>query len=163
MQTDLLLMPFGTSYGAMREAALTAEEAGFGGVWTWDHLRVAGGGRGTVPECLTTLAGLAEATSRVQIGSLVLNVSTRHPGMVANMAATLQEISGGRFALGLGAGGGRELPYAAEMETIGIPVEDNPVRRGRVAEAAQVMRLLWTGGTATFAGKHYRLDRAEGF
>src|SRR5207248_5211249 len=118
VQTDLLLIPFGTTYQEMRAAAVAAEQAGFSGVWTWDHLRVADGGPGTVPECLTTLAGLAEATSRVQLGTLVLNVSTRHPGLLANMAATLQQISGGRFVLGLGAGGSRETPYASEYEQL---------------------------------------------
>jgi alkanesulfonate monooxygenase SsuD/methylene tetrahydromethanopterin reductase-like flavin-dependent oxidoreductase (luciferase family) len=162
MKTDLLLVPFGTTYAELRAAAVAAEEGGFDGVWTWDHLRVAGGS-GTVPECLTAIAGLAEATSRVQLGTLVLNVNTRHPGIVANMAATLQEISGGRFVLGIGAGGSRDLPYAREMEALGMAVEDNPVRRARVAEAVQLLRLLWNGGSPSFAGRHYRLDRADGF
>lgn len=163
MRVDLLLVPFGTTYPEMRAAAVAAEGAGFGGVWTWDHLRVAEGGPGAVPEALTTLAGLAEATSRVQLGPLVLNVGTRHPGLLANMAATLQAISGGRFVLGLGAGGSRETPYAREYEQLGLPVEDNPVRARRVAEAAQVLRLLWRGGSESFAGEHYRLQGARGF
>src|SRR5579885_2335772 len=163
MRVDLLLVPFGTDYAELRAAAVAAEQAGFGGVWTWDHLRVAEGGPGTVPEALTTLAGLAEATSRVQLGPLVLNVGTRHPGLLANMAATLQAISGGRFVLGLGAGGSRETPYAREYEQLGLPVEENPVRALRVAEAVQVLRLLWRGGTQSFAGEHYRLQHARGF
>jgi alkanesulfonate monooxygenase SsuD/methylene tetrahydromethanopterin reductase-like flavin-dependent oxidoreductase (luciferase family) len=161
---DLLLIPFGTTYPELRTAALAAEEAGFNGVWTWDHLRVPpGGGPGSVPEVLTTLAGLAEATSRIQLGSLVLNVGTRHPGIVANMAATVQEISGGRLVLGLGAGGSRATPYVAEQEALGIAVEENRVRGDRVAEAAQVLRLLWAGGPASFDGRHYRLRNASGF
>ncbi|HLZ72735.1 MAG TPA: LLM class flavin-dependent oxidoreductase [Dehalococcoidia bacterium] len=163
MHVDLLLVPFGTTYPELRAAAVAAEAAGFGGVWTWDHLRVAEGGPGAVPEALTTLAGLAEATSRLQLGPLVLNVGTRHPGLLANMAATLQEISGGRFVLGLGAGGSRETPYAREYEQLGLPVEENPLRAARVAEAAQVLRLLWSGGTQSFAGEHYRLHNARGF
>ncbi|HEY7293456.1 MAG TPA: LLM class flavin-dependent oxidoreductase [Dehalococcoidia bacterium] len=164
MRVDLLLVPFGTAYPELRAATLAAEAAGFGGVWIWDHLRVAPeGGAGTVPEALITLAGLAEATSRVQLGPLVLNVATRHPGLLANMAATLQQISGGRFVLGLGAGGSRETPYVREYEQLGLPVEENAVRAERVAEAVQVLRLLWSGGTQSFAGKHYQLHNARGF
>src|SRR5690349_5730414 len=100
MQTDLLLMPMGARYGDMRRAALAAEEAGFDGLWTWDHLRPTGG-EGPTPEAWTVLTALAEATSRVAIGPLVLNVISRHPGVLANMAATLQEISGGRLILGI--------------------------------------------------------------
>ncbi len=163
MRVDLVLVPFGTAYPELRAAAVAAEAAGFGGIWTWDHLRVADGGAGTALEALTTLAGLAEATSRVQLGPLVLNVATRHPGLLANMAATLQQISGGRFVLGLGAGGSRETPYAREYEQLGLPIEENPVRAERVAEAAQILRLLWSGGTHSFAGRHYQLQSAHGF
>lgn len=164
MRFDLLLVPFGTDYAALRSATLAAEAAGFDGVWTWDHLRVApGGGPGTVPEALTALAGLAEATRRVRLGPLVLNVGSRHPGVLANIAATLQEIAGGRFVLGLGAGGSSATPYVREHEMLGLPVEHDATRAQRVAEAAQVLRLLWSGGSASFAGEHYRLNGASGF
>lgn len=161
MRTDLLLVPFGTSYVEMRTAALAAEEAGFNGIWTWDHLRDSGGGE--VPEALMVLAGIAEATTRLQLGPLVLNVNNRHPGLLANMAATLQQIAGGRLVLGLGAGGSLQTPYAAEQLALGNPVPSDRVRGDRVAEAAQILRLLWRGGTATFRGDHYRLESAAGF
>jgi alkanesulfonate monooxygenase SsuD/methylene tetrahydromethanopterin reductase-like flavin-dependent oxidoreductase (luciferase family) len=163
MHVDLMLVPFGTDYAGLRAATLAAEEAGFDGVWTWDHLRVAPSGPGTVPEALTALAGLAEATARVRLGPLVLNVNSRHPGVLANMAATLQQIAAGRFVLGLGAGGSRETPYVREHEMIGLPIEENPARAARVAEAAQVLRLLWSGERASFAGAYYRLNGAGGF
>jgi alkanesulfonate monooxygenase SsuD/methylene tetrahydromethanopterin reductase-like flavin-dependent oxidoreductase (luciferase family) len=164
MRYDLLLVPFGTTYAELRAATLAAEEGGFDGVWTWDHLRVApSGGPGTVPEALTALAGLAEATSRMRLGPLVLNVGMRHPGLLANMAATLQQVSRGRFVLGLGAGGSTETPYVREQQMIGLPVEENRVRADRVAEAVQVLRLLWSGGSASFSGTHYRLESATGF
>src|SRR5262247_4358516 len=137
VKTDLLLIPMGAHWTDMRAAAVAADEAGFDGVWTWDHLRDPEGDPAGVPECLTTLAALAEATKRVSLGSLVLNVSNRHPGLLANMAATLQQISGGRFIVGLGAGGGRRTPYAREQEGLGLSVEADPVRAERVAEAAQ--------------------------
>jgi alkanesulfonate monooxygenase SsuD/methylene tetrahydromethanopterin reductase-like flavin-dependent oxidoreductase (luciferase family) len=163
MKTDLLLMPMGARWADMRAAAVAAEAAGFDGIWTWDHLRDPDGGGARVPEVWTVLSALAEATRRVMLGPLVLNVNSRHPGILANMAATLQEVSGGRLLLGLGAGAHRKLPYAAEHDALGIAVERDPVRAERVAEAAQVMRRLWGGDGGSFAGTHYRLERPAGF
>jgi alkanesulfonate monooxygenase SsuD/methylene tetrahydromethanopterin reductase-like flavin-dependent oxidoreductase (luciferase family) len=164
VKTDLLLMPMGARYADMRRAAVAAEEAGFDGLWTWDHLRDPdGGARSRVPEVWTALTALAEVTQRVTLGPLVLNVNSRHPGLLANMAATLQEISGGRLLLGLGAGGHRRLPYAVEHEALGLRVEPDQTRAERVAEAAQVLRRLWTGDESSFSGVHYRLERPSGF
>ena len=164
MKTDLLLVPMGARYGEMRAAAVAAEEAGFDGLWTWDHLRDPdGGAASSVPEVWTTLAALAEATRRIVLGPLVLNVGMRQPGLLANMAATLQQVSGGRLLLGLGAGGSRATPYVREQEGIGMPVEPDAVRAARVAEACQVLRRLWAGDASDFAGTHYRLEQPTGF
>ncbi|MGI8554695.1 MAG: LLM class flavin-dependent oxidoreductase [Dehalococcoidia bacterium] len=163
MRYDLLLVPFGATYAQMRSAAIAAEESGFNGVWTWDHLRVAHGPGDRVPECWTVLSALAEATRRIQLGPLVLNVANRHPGLLANMAATLQEVSGGRLVLGIGAGGGQGTPYSDEQEMIGIRLESDRVRRQRVAEAIQVMHLLWSGKADSFVGQHYQIQNPRGF
>jgi alkanesulfonate monooxygenase SsuD/methylene tetrahydromethanopterin reductase-like flavin-dependent oxidoreductase (luciferase family) len=146
MKTDLLLVPMGEHYADMRAAALAAEEAGFDGLWTWDHLRDPDGDDGPgVPEAWTTLTALAEATRRIVLGPLVLNVANRAPGVLANMAATLQQVSGGRLLLGLGAGGSRRTPYAAEQQVIGARVEPDAVRAQRVVDAITLMRRLWAG------------------
>ena len=146
MKIDVLLIPMSARYAQMRAAAVAAEEAGFDGVWTWDHLRdpEASAGPG-VPEAWTVLTALAEVTRRIALGPLVLNVANRHPGVLANMAATFQEVSGGRLLLGLGAGGSRHTPYAAEQDAIGSRVEPDAVRARRVAEAIALMRRLWSG------------------
>src|SRR5207245_8804577 len=92
MKTDLLLMPMSARYRDMRAAAVAAEEAGFDGLWTWDHLRDPDAASGPgVPEAWTVLTALAEVTRRISLGPLVLNVANRHPGVLANMAATLQD------------------------------------------------------------------------
>jgi len=164
VKIDLLLIPMSARWAEMRAAAVAAEEAGFDGLWTWDHLRDPDGASEVgVPEALTVLAALAEVTRRVSLGPLVLNVANRHPGMLANMAATIQQISGGRLLLGLGAGGHRRLPYAAEQEMLGLGIDRDAVRAERVAEAAQVLRRLWSGEPSNFAGNHYRLERPSGY
>jgi alkanesulfonate monooxygenase SsuD/methylene tetrahydromethanopterin reductase-like flavin-dependent oxidoreductase (luciferase family) len=164
VKTDVLLIPMSARWKDMRAAAVAAEETGFDGIWTWDHLRDPDGPSGPgVPEALTVLAALAEATRRVSLGSLVLNVANRHPGVLANMAATIQAISGGRLLLGIGAGGNRRTPYAAEQDALGQSVDGDAARAQRVVEAIEILRRLWSGDRSSFAGKHYRLDQPSGF
>jgi alkanesulfonate monooxygenase SsuD/methylene tetrahydromethanopterin reductase-like flavin-dependent oxidoreductase (luciferase family) len=146
VKTDLLLIPMSARWADMRAAALAAEEAGFDGLWTWDHLRDPDGDRGPgVPEAWTVLSALAEVTRRIALGPLVLNVANRPPGLLANMAATLQAVAGGRLLLGLGAGGNRRTPYAVEQAALGQPVERDAVRAQRVVDAIETIRRFWSG------------------
>ena len=164
MKTDLLLIPMSARWADLRAAALAAEESGFDGLWTWDHLRDPDDASGPgVPESLTVLAALAEVTRRVSLGPLVLNVANRHPGLLANVAATIQAVSGGRLLLGIGAGGSRRTPYAIEQQALGQTVDGDQVRAARVVEAIEVMRRLWSGDRSDFTGTHYRLERPSGF
>jgi alkanesulfonate monooxygenase SsuD/methylene tetrahydromethanopterin reductase-like flavin-dependent oxidoreductase (luciferase family) len=146
MKTDLLLVPMSARWRDIRAAALAAEDAGFDGLWTWDHLRDPDGEGGPgVPEAWTVLTALAEVTQRIALGPLVLNVANRQPGLLANMAATLQAVSGGRLRLGLGAGGHRRTPYAAEQAALGQPVAADAVRAQHVVDAIQSIRRFWSG------------------
>lgn len=163
MKIDLLLVPMGARYAEMQRAAEVAEAAGFDGLWTWDHLRDPGGSPAGVPECWTTLTALAQAVARVSIGPLVLNVISHHPAQLANAAATLQEISGGRLLLGMGAGGSLQTPYAREQLAIGRPVESDPVRRQRLEEAIEILRRLWSGDASRLDGRHYQLESPSGY
>lgn len=151
MKTDVLLIPFGATWADIRDGACRAEDAGYDGVWLWDHLRGGGAaGPAPVPECWTALSALAPLTSRVTLGPLVLNVANRLPGVLANMAATLQEVSGGRLALGLGAGGSLATPYADEQVALGRPVGSDTERRRNVEQAIAQIRGLWGGDPPGF-------------
>ncbi len=163
IQVDLLLDPFAARWSQIRDAALVAEHAGFGGIWTWDHLAGQAHDAGHVLESWTVLSALAATVPRVVLGPLVLNVANRRPGVLAIAAATLQEVSEGRLILGLGAGGGRGLPYPAEQEATGVTVPSDPVRRAQVTEAVGVIRQLWTGEAHPRAGEHYQLGTGTGF
>ncbi|MGH8973024.1 MAG: LLM class flavin-dependent oxidoreductase [Acidimicrobiia bacterium] len=152
MHVDLLFDPFGARWSDVREGALAAEEAGFDGVWLYDHLAGSVHRASHVLECWTTLTAIAATVPRIALGPLVLNVAHRDPGVLAVMAATLQEVSGGRLLLGLGAGGGPETPYAAEQEALGRPVPGGAARRRAVEEAVASLRATWSGTVAGVSG-----------
>jgi alkanesulfonate monooxygenase SsuD/methylene tetrahydromethanopterin reductase-like flavin-dependent oxidoreductase (luciferase family) len=151
VKTDVVLSTFGASWRELRDAATRAEGTGYDGVWLWDHLR-GGGDAGPAPvyECWTLLSALAEVTTRVMLGPLVLNVANRPPGVLANMAATLQEVSGGRLLLGIGAGGSLSTPYADEQLALGHAVGTDTERRQRVIDAIAQIRALWAGDPPGF-------------
>jgi len=138
------------------ESAKRLDEAGYAGIWAWDHFM----GRGdlTVPvvESWTALSMAAAATSRIGIGSLVLNVMNRHPAVVARMASTLQIASGGRLTLGIGIGG-----HPREHAAYGIDFPDAAERAARLEEAIAVVRALWTGGPITRTSPFYPLQDAH--
>jgi alkanesulfonate monooxygenase SsuD/methylene tetrahydromethanopterin reductase-like flavin-dependent oxidoreductase (luciferase family) len=140
---DLLLDPFGAQWVEVRDAASAAIDAGFAGIWTYDHLDGRVYDAPFVLECWTTLSALAVAAPGVTLGPLVLNVKNRHPGVLATMAATLQEVSGGRLMLGLGAGAGRGTRFAREQEAVGRTADPDPLRRAHVEICVQEMRRLW--------------------
>jgi alkanesulfonate monooxygenase SsuD/methylene tetrahydromethanopterin reductase-like flavin-dependent oxidoreductase (luciferase family) len=145
MHVDLLFDPFGARWDDVRAGAVAAEAAGFDGVWLYDHLAGSVHGEPRVLECWTTLTAVAAVVPRIAIGPMVLNVANRDAGTLAVMAATLQEVSGGRLLLGLGAGGGRDLPYAHEQYALGREVPSDGVRRANVEAAIATLRQVWTG------------------
>ena len=122
MLVDVLFDSFGVTWDDLRDGAVAAEQAGFDGLWLNDHLAGSVHGARRVVECWTALTAIAATVPRVTVGPLVLNVANRDPGTLAVMAATLQEVSGGRLLLGIGAGGGTDTPYAAEQHALGRTV-----------------------------------------
>jgi alkanesulfonate monooxygenase SsuD/methylene tetrahydromethanopterin reductase-like flavin-dependent oxidoreductase (luciferase family) len=163
VKIDLLLDPFGTSWDAVLDVAEAAEALGFDGLWTWDHLAGEVHGANSVLEGWTLLSALAGRTTRVTIGPLVLNVANRRPGVVAVMAATLQQVSGGRLVLGLGAGGDHQSPYWREQAAFGLDVPADQLRRQQVADAVAVCRQVWTGRTELAELATQQLGAGSGF
>jgi G6PDH family F420-dependent oxidoreductase len=143
------------SFGWWRESALRLEAAGYEGLWSWDHFMPRGTRQLPVLEAWTTLTAVAAVTSRVTLGTFVANVMNRHPAVLARMAATFQEMSGGRLVLGIGIGG-----HPREHEAYGIPFPDAPERVARLEEAIAVIRALWTGGPVDVPGRFYPLRGA---
>jgi alkanesulfonate monooxygenase SsuD/methylene tetrahydromethanopterin reductase-like flavin-dependent oxidoreductase (luciferase family) len=155
LPTGFCLGTFGVSYANLRDAARLIDELRFDSVWLWDHYVSWNDPREAVIEGLTALGGIAEVTRHVRIGPLVANNLNRHPGRLAKIAATLQEMAQGRFELGIGGGG-----WKPEQEAFGIDQGSQEERTERVAEALQVLRLLWSGEPVTFHGRYYRLTDA---
>src|SRR5262245_24185485 len=152
MQMDLLFDPFGGRWEDLRDAAVLAEGAGLDGLWLYDHLAGSVHGAEHVLECWTVLSAVAAAVPRLMVGSLVLNVANRDAGTLAVMAATLQEVSGGRLLLGVGAGGGVDTPYAAEQVALGRTVQSSARRRDDVERAVAQLRAVWSGSTGGASG-----------
>jgi alkanesulfonate monooxygenase SsuD/methylene tetrahydromethanopterin reductase-like flavin-dependent oxidoreductase (luciferase family) len=143
LRVDLLLDSFGARWPEMRDAALAAVDGGFAGVWTYDHVDGHVYDAAHVLEGWTVLSGLAAVVPEIVVGPLVLNVANRHAGLLATMAATLQELSGGRLILGLGAGARPGTPYAREQEAIGLPIFGDAERRAQVERCVAEVRRLW--------------------
>ena len=134
--------------------ARAAEAAGFDSIWLGDHLLYRGDGeaeRGPW-EAWTLLGALAAATERVSLGPLVACAAFHPPGLIAKMAATVGEVSGGRFVLGLGAGWNEE-----EFRAYGLPFDH---RVSRFEEAFAIIRGLLEGERVTLDGRFHRADDA---
>jgi alkanesulfonate monooxygenase SsuD/methylene tetrahydromethanopterin reductase-like flavin-dependent oxidoreductase (luciferase family) len=132
--------------------ATTAEALGYDSIWVGDHLifRDADKAPRGPWEAWTVMAAIAAITERVEIGPLVACTSFHNPAMIAKKAATLEEVSGGRLILGLGAGW-NESEYAA----FGYPYDH---RASRFEEAFTIIRRLLSGEELDFRGDYYTLD-----
>jgi F420-dependent oxidoreductase-like protein len=151
--------PVDIPYAARRDYWREAERLGYDWASVGDHLmpNPVFGARDTDPwnEGWTTLAALAEATSRIRVGVLVTSVGFRHPAVLAKMAATLDVICDGRLEFGIGAG-----YLEPEYRMYGIPFPPASVRIAQMDEAIQVCKLLWSQQRATFTGKYFALADA---
>ncbi|GBD27905.1 Phthiodiolone/phenolphthiodiolone dimycocerosates ketoreductase [bacterium HR30] len=150
LRFGLFLPQVGLTWEAIRETVLAADELGFDSVWFVDHMWMRGLPDLDLLEAWTLMAALAGLTRRIRIGTLVLCNSYRNPALVAKMASSLDQVSGGRFVLGLGAGWMEE-----EYRAYGYPFPSARVRIEQLDEALHIMKRLFTEQRATFQGKYY--------
>jgi len=142
-------MRFG--WEATKLAVQESERQGYDSIWLADHLM----GQKPILECWTTLSALSSLTRTIRLGTMVLCNSYRNPAILAKMAATLDNASGGRVELGIGAGW-------KEEEYVGYGYEfPSPSERVRqLEEALIIMDKLWKDSPASFEGKHFKIRDA---
>jgi len=136
------------------ELGLYCEKLGFDSLWAVDHLIDNGGIK---PEPWTTISAIGAQTKRILFSTGVTDTQRSHPARTAHSVATLAEITRGRVSLGIGAG------EAMNLVPFGLPFDKPSVRAERLAEAIQVIRLLWSSSRSkpvSFQGAHFQLRNA---
>ncbi len=130
----------------------------FESAWVFDHFYpIQGDPTGPCLEGWTSLAALAQATSRLKVGTMVNGMPYRHPAITANMAATVDIVSGGRFQLGLGAGW-----YQLEADAYGITLGDTLTERfDRFDECVEIVVRMLTDDVTTFEGRYFTVTDAR--
>jgi alkanesulfonate monooxygenase SsuD/methylene tetrahydromethanopterin reductase-like flavin-dependent oxidoreductase (luciferase family) len=152
----LQLHPQYTTWDEMRDAALLAEQCGWDVLMTWDHfVPLMGDVTGPNLEGWQVLAAFGAITKKPRIGMLVSGNTYRHPAVLANMAATLDNITNGRAVLGIGAAWNEH-----EHTMYGIAFDTAAVRLAKLREATRISRGLLDTGKVTYHGTHYRLESA---
>jgi FMNH2-dependent dimethyl sulfone monooxygenase len=134
--------------------AKEAEKLGYDSVWLSDHF-MSPNGRPHGLEACTVLSALASVTNRIRLGTYVLCNQFRHPSLLAKMASSIDNISGGRLELGIGAGW-----FKPEHTAFGFGWDKRSVRIEQLKEAIQVIKRLWTENNVSFDGKHFQLNNA---
>ncbi|MER6154129.1 LLM class flavin-dependent oxidoreductase [Streptomyces sp. NPDC001868] len=133
--------------------AAEAEEAGWHGVFVWDHLRWREPVR-LVADPWITLAAIATATESLRFGPMVTPLARRRPAKVARETATLDRLGDGRLTLGVGLGSDR---FAGELSATGEELDDR--RRGRMLdESLEILVAAWSGGPVRHHSRHYTVD-----
>jgi F420-dependent oxidoreductase-like protein len=136
-----------------RSAAVEFERLGFDSLWLNDHLYGIPGPHLPIFEAWTTLAAVGGITSRAQLGTLVSPVGFRNPALLAKMAATVDNITGGRVIVGLGCGW-----FQMEFEGYGLDFPPLAQRLQQLDETAALLKQLWTQPQVTFHGRHYQTE-----
>ncbi|WZH53421.1 MAG: LLM class F420-dependent oxidoreductase [Nocardioides alkalitolerans] len=146
----------GATYDDLLAVAQETERLGFDAFFRSDHyLHMSGDGLPGPSDAWTTVAGLARETSTIRLGTLMTSATFRHPGVLAIQVAQVDQMSGGRVELGLGAGW-----FEGEHAAYGIPFPDTRERFDRYAEQLEIVTGLWAtpqGERYSFTGEHYTL------
>jgi alkanesulfonate monooxygenase SsuD/methylene tetrahydromethanopterin reductase-like flavin-dependent oxidoreductase (luciferase family) len=152
----LFLPQMRLSLDAIVGRAQAAEAAGFGGIAFMDHLAPPMALDQPMTDAMVTAAWVAARTTTLRIGHLVLCDAFHHPVVLARQALTLDHATGGRFDLGIGWGS-----VVEEFTTYGVGATEPRVRVDRLTETLEVLRLLWSGETVSYAGEHHTLVDAR--
>jgi alkanesulfonate monooxygenase SsuD/methylene tetrahydromethanopterin reductase-like flavin-dependent oxidoreductase (luciferase family) len=138
------------SYSEVLHRALRCEELGIGSLWLYDHLY--GPGLPDMPslEAWTLATALLSRTERLRVGHMVLCNQFRHPAVLAKMATTLDQVSGGRLQLGIGSGSIED-----EHRRTGLDWGTFAERSERLAETLEILRQAFANQAIDFTGKHY--------
>jgi alkanesulfonate monooxygenase SsuD/methylene tetrahydromethanopterin reductase-like flavin-dependent oxidoreductase (luciferase family) len=145
LSIDLQVNQGQCSWAQLTEIAHIAENNNYQTLWVADHLSGQVMNAPSMPECFTLLGALAAITSTINIGPLVANVGNRHPGVLASAAATVQNISGGRLILGLGAGASPASTFAAEQNALGVEIPRTmQERHARLEHTLDVLNEIWS-------------------
>ncbi|MET0145185.1 MAG: LLM class flavin-dependent oxidoreductase [Ilumatobacteraceae bacterium] len=141
---DVQLNPATSTWPDLLERAEAAEAAGYGAVWTFDHLAGSSLRGDTMLEAFTLLGALATSTSRVELGTMVANVYNRSPALLAVAAASVTAISGRQVHVGIGAGSGPDSRWSGEMRAIGQPVGPTmAARHQRLVDTLDVLHRMY--------------------
>ena len=147
---------YGFTYEHIREVASEAERLGFESIWVSDHFFMTDDSlEVNCLECWTVLTALARDTKTLRLGAMVASQSYRNPALSANMAASVDHVSGGRLNYGVGAGW-KEVEYRAYG--YGFPGAGRRIRQ--LDEAVEIARRMWTQPKATYEGKYYSVRDA---
>jgi len=138
------------------EVAVAAEEAGWDGMFLWDHMFRPPGQPVEVADTWISLAAVAAATGRLRIGPLITPLSRRRPQKVAREAVTLDQLSSGRLTFGVGLG----VNSGGELERFGESIDVN-VRADRLDEALEVILELWGGEEVDHHGRYFTVDHVR--
>ncbi len=145
------------SWDTMIDRVAYAEGVGFDSAWLMDHMCPPGAPDQPTFDGWALAAALAARTSTIRLGHLVTCDAFRHPALLAKMAATVDQISGGRLDFGIGWG---SVP--AELRTYGMYAGPAAARASRLRESLEVIALMFSGERFDYAGEHFTLDQAIG-
>jgi F420-dependent oxidoreductase-like protein len=143
-------------YPVLEEFWRASDELGFHAVWDYDHFYGLSDPAAPSFEGWTTLAAMAVVVGRARIGCMVTGVTYRHPAVLANMAVTVDHISGGRLDFGIGAAW-----HEGEHRGYGIDFPSAGTRVAMLDEALTIIKMLWTRKASTFEGRFWKLDDAR--
>jgi F420-dependent oxidoreductase-like protein len=147
----------GAQWSTVVDVAKEVERLGYDSLWVYDHLHnVPVPSNESIFECWTTLAGISLVTESVRLGQMVGCASYRNPAMLAKITSNIDVMSGGRLDWGIGAGW-----YNQEYAAYGYDYPSNADRIRGMKETVEITKLLWSEASATYEGRHYRVEGAQ--